>query len=72
MNIKIVYCVPCNYLPFAEGLKKAIEGHDKNANVLLEGGKNGILDVYVDNQLIFSKHKEGRYPEIKEILEKVK
>ena len=72
MNVKIVYCVPCGYLPFAEKLKKAIEGHNKNAKVLLEGGKNGILDVYVDNNLIFSKHKEGRYPETKEILEKVR
>lgn len=72
MNVKIVYCVPCNYLPFAEKLKTAIEGHNKNAKVLLEGGKNGILDVYVDKELIFSKHKEGRYPEIKEILDRVK
>ena len=72
MNIKIVYCVPCGYLPFAEGLKKTIEAHAKDAKVVLEGGKGGVLDVFVDNKLIFSKHKEGRYPEFKEILEKMK
>ncbi|MBI4010520.1 MAG: SelT/SelW/SelH family protein [Candidatus Aenigmarchaeota archaeon] len=72
MNVKIVYCVPCGYLPFAENLKKTIEGHNKAAKVALEGGKSGILDVYVDSKLIFSKHKEGRFPESKEILEKVK
>lgn len=72
MNVKIAYCVPCGYLPFAENLKKSIEAHSKGSKVALEGGKNGILDVYVDNKLIFSKHKEGRFPEIKEILTKVK
>ena len=72
MNIKIVYCVPCGYLTFAEKLKKTIEGHNKNTKPILEGGRNGILDVYVDDKLVFSKHKEGRFPEFKEILEKVK
>ena len=72
MQVKIVYCVPCGYLPFAESLKKAVEGHAKDVNVILEGGKGGVLDVFVDNKLIFSKHKEGRYPEFKEILEKMK
>jgi len=72
MNVKIVYCVPCGYLPSAENLKKTIEMHNKNAKVVLEGGKNGIMDIYVDSKLIFSKHKEGRFPEVKEILPKVK
>lgn len=72
MNVKIVYCVPCGYLPFAENLKKSIEQHTKDAKIVLEGGGNGILDVYVDNKLIFSKHKVGRFPEVNEVLEKVK
>lgn len=72
MNVKISYCVPCRYLPFAENLKKSIEAHNEKAEVVLEGGRSGILDVYVDGKLIFSKHKEGRFPETKEILDKVK
>lgn len=72
MNIKIIYCAPCGYLPFAEDLKKSIQGHAKDSKVNLEAGKGGVLDVFVDNKLIFSKHNEGRFPEIKEILAKVK
>lgn len=72
MDVKIVYCAPCGYLPFAENLKNAIQSHVKGSKIVLEAGRGGILDVFVDNKLIFSKHKEGRFPEVKEILDKVR
>ncbi len=31
-------------------------------------GDNGVFDVVADGKLIFSKHKEGRFPEDAEIL----
>ena len=31
-------------------------------------GDNGIFDVIVDGQTIFSKHEVGRFPEHEEIL----
>jgi selenoprotein W-related protein len=31
-------------------------------------GKNGVFDVVVDGDLVFSKHKEGRFPQNDEIL----
>jgi selenoprotein W-related protein len=31
-------------------------------------GKNGIFDVVVDGDLVFSKHKTGRFPQNDEIL----
>ncbi|MBO1319005.1 Rdx family protein [Acanthopleuribacter pedis] len=33
----------------------------------LEVGSAGVFDVYVDGRLIFSKHKENRFPEHDEI-----
>ena len=38
---------------------------------LIEGDK-GIFDVVADNQLIFSKHSEGRFPDEQEIVDKLK
>ena len=35
----------------------------------LRGGSSGIFDVTVDDAIIFSKHREGRYPETAEIIE---
>jgi len=35
-------------------------------------GSNGIYDVVVDDRIIFSKHKENRFPENAEILDLLK
>lgn len=32
-------------------------------------GDNGIFDVVVDGEMLFSKHRAGRFPEEREILE---
>ena len=32
-------------------------------------GSNGIFDVAVDGELVFSKHEQGRFPEPDEILD---
>ncbi|NQT55131.1 MAG: hypothetical protein HQ551_02760 [Desulfobacteraceae bacterium] len=31
-------------------------------------GKNGIFDVVADENLIFSKHKVGRFPDDEEVI----
>ena len=35
---------------------------------MLVRGDNGVFDVVVDGELIFSKHAQGRFPEEEEIL----
>lgn len=71
MKIDIKYCVPCGHLPRAQGLKSRIE-KETGAEVTLTGGDKGVFDVTVDDKLIFSKHKEGRFPEWDEIKAKIK
>ncbi len=68
-KIKIMYCVPCGYLPKAEEFKKALE--EKGAEVELVEGDRGVFDVWVNDKLVFSKHEQGRYPEIEEITSKL-
>lgn len=34
----------------------------------LQHGGGGVFDVAVDGKLVFSKHKEGRFPEHEEVL----
>lgn len=48
--------------------KKEMQKHPDDTSVTLVGGSGGIFDVTVDNQLIFSKHKVGRFPEEGELL----
>ena len=68
MKISITYCVPWNYLPEATSLAAALSD-DLGVEVELIEGKNGIFDVVVGSDLIFSKQKVGRFPENNEILE---
>ena len=72
MEMKIVYCLPCGFITRAEWLKKDLEKNVKGVKVSLEGGERGIFDVYADKRLIFSKYKEGRFPDPDEIMKMVK
>jgi selT/selW/selH-like putative selenoprotein len=38
---------------------------------VLEKGGSGVFDVTVDGALLFSKHKEGRFPTEEEVLAKL-
>jgi selenoprotein W-related protein len=35
-------------------------------------GKNGVFDVVVNGNLVFSKHQAGRFPQNEEILGKLR
>jgi selT/selW/selH-like putative selenoprotein len=48
-------------------LAAAIEAETGTKAELIEGG-NGIFDVTVDGERIFSKQEVGRFPESEEIL----
>jgi len=37
----------------------------------LHRGSKGILDVHLDGELIFSKHKEGRWPTPDELIQSI-
>lgn len=69
--VKIVYCRPCGYLDRALELARDLLQYFENVKVEIEQGKNGIFDVYLDNELIFSRYKEKRFPENMEILKEV-
>lgn len=40
-----------------------------DAKVTMEKGRGGIFDVYKEDALVFSKHKEHRFPDPEEILD---
>jgi selenoprotein W-related protein len=43
-----------------------------NVEAELIKGKGGVFDVVVDGQLIFSKHKTGRFPTNEELIERLR
>jgi selT/selW/selH-like putative selenoprotein len=69
--VKMVYCRPCGYLDRALELARDLLQYFENIKVEIEQGKNGIFDVYLNDELIFSRYKEKRFPENMEILKEV-
>ena len=67
MNIRIEYCVVWNYKPKALSLRDDLSTQFGNI-VELKPGAKGAFEVFVNNQLIFSKLQTDRFPEHGEIV----
>ena len=61
MKVSIEYCVQWNYKPRAASLAAQLQKTFNAENSLIKGG-GGDFDVYVYSVLIFTKKKEGCFP----------
>ena len=67
MNIRIEYCVVWNYEPRALSLRDNLS--NKFGDIIeLKPGDRGAFEVFVNNQVIFSKLQTGSFPEHEEII----
>ncbi|MCY0860586.1 MAG: Rdx family protein [Sulfolobaceae archaeon] len=71
IDVKIVYCRPCKYMDRALDLARDILNYFEEANVELVQGDRGIFDVYINDELIFSRYIAKRFPEHQEILKEI-
>jgi len=71
MKIAIKYCAQWNYLPRASSLGDELK-KNLGAEIELVAGSNGVFDISLDGNMIYSKFKEGRFPQTDEILARVK
>ena len=67
MNISIEYCVVWNYEPRALSLGDELTYQFGYNIVVLKAGDRGAFEVFVNNQLIFSKLQLDRFPNEGEI-----
>lgn len=74
MEVQIRYCVPCGYLPTALDMAKQLLGRFRHdlAALKLVPGEDGVFDVSVDGELVFSKNEAGRFPKEEEIAKEIK
>ena len=50
-------------------MARLLEGHEEDlATIEVVPGANGIFDVHVDGELVFTKSMLGRYPEPDEVV----
>ncbi|MFM2484078.1 SelT/SelW/SelH family protein [Celerinatantimonas yamalensis] len=73
-KISIHYCSLCRWLLRASWLAQELlfTFDDELAEVALCPGLKGGFDIYVNDELVWSRQQEGRFPEAKEIKQRVR
>lgn len=68
-RVEITYCKQCRWLLRAAWMAQELltTFHDELGEVALVPGTGGVLDVRVDEQLVWSRQQVGRFPEMKEL-----
>jgi selenoprotein W-related protein len=73
VDLEITYCQPCGHQPKAvEIVNQLLAAYgmplNKKLTVALKPADQGVFDVVLDGQLIFSRKKEqGRFPTVEEL-----
>ena len=69
-QVSIEYCVPCDYSAHAFQVTEELLGNYQHVIDRLEliTGSNGVFEVLVDGELLFSKKALNRHPEPGEVL----
>ena len=70
-GISITYCTKCHFLPRASWVAQELlhTFEDYVSGVVLIPGGGGQFDVHYGDELLFSNHIEGRFPETRELRE---
>lgn len=73
-RVTLTYCTQCRWLLRAAWMAQELLSsfEDELAEVALRPGHGGVFDVTVDEQLVWSRAAEGRFPDIKELKQRVR
>ena len=69
MNIHIEFCIKWNYGPDFERVSKVINSINPDATIASNSSypRSGAFEVAINQELVFSKLKENRFPSYEEI-----
>jgi selenoprotein W-related protein len=73
-RLEIVYCRRCRWLLRAAWLAQELltTFEEELGEVALVPGEGGIFEVRLDGELLFARAAEGRFPEAKELKQRVR
>ena len=73
-RVEIQYCTQCRWLLRAAWMAQELLTTFENelGELALVPGTGGIFEVRVDGEVIFSRDQEGRFPESKELKQRVR
>lgn len=73
-RVSITYCTQCRWLLRAAWLAQELltTFEAELGEVALRPGTGGVFEIRMDDDLIWSRKQEGRFPEAKEIKQRVR
>jgi selenoprotein W-related protein len=73
-RVEITYCTGCRWLLRAAWMAQELltTFQDELGEVALLPGSGGVFEVRVDDELIWSRAQQSRFPEIKELKQLVR
>jgi selenoprotein W-related protein len=73
-RVEIVYCTQCRWLLRAAWMAQELltTFAEELGEVALTPGKDGVFEVRIEEQLLWSRQQMGRFPEIKELKQLVR
>lgn len=73
-QVEIEYCTQCRWLLRAAWMAQELltTFEQELGGVTLKPGTGGVYDIRVDGALLFSRAAEGRFPEAKELKQRVR
>lgn len=73
-RVAITYCPRCRWLLRAAWMAQELLStfEDALGEVALRPGEQGIFEVHLDGELVFSRRDERRFPEAKELKQLVR
>ncbi|MGB5064786.1 MAG: SelT/SelW/SelH family protein [Candidatus Competibacter sp.] len=73
-RVSITYCTQCRWLLRAAWLaQELLTTFDQElGEVALRPGTGGVFEIQVGDELIWSRKQEGRFPEAKEVKQRVR
>jgi selenoprotein W-related protein len=73
-RVEIRYCTQCRWLLRAAWLAQELltTFEQELGEVALQPGSGGVFEVRVDGELVWSRQDDGRFPEAKELKQRVR
>ena len=73
-RVTITYCTQCRWLLRAAWMAQELLSsfEEELSEVALRPGRGGVFDVCVDDQAVWSRAGEGRFPDIRELKQRVR
>lgn len=73
-RVRILYCPRCRWLPRAAWMaQELLVTFERDlGEVALRPGARGVFDVLLGDDVIWSRASEGRFPELKELKQRIR